>query len=125
MSRLPTISAFYGILIRMFFNDRAPPHFHARYGEFEATIDLATAGIYVVYNILKLEEQWQAKCGCHNRKLVSACSLSQSNKPSTPTNGEVISPGKYPRTRIASRGCAIPFSIDPIAKNQTGNRANQ
>jgi hypothetical protein len=39
---MPTISAFYGILIRMFFNDHAPPHFHARYGEFEATIDIET-----------------------------------------------------------------------------------
>jgi hypothetical protein len=37
---MPTISAFYGMLIRMFFNDHAPPHFHARYGEFEATIDI-------------------------------------------------------------------------------------
>ena len=26
----------------MFFNDHAPPHFHARYGEFEATIDIDT-----------------------------------------------------------------------------------
>jgi len=26
----------------MFFNDHAPPHFHARYGEFEATIDIGT-----------------------------------------------------------------------------------
>jgi Domain of unknown function (DUF4160) len=39
---MPTISAFYGILIRMFFNDHPPPHFHARYGEFEAKIYLAT-----------------------------------------------------------------------------------
>lgn len=39
---MPTISAFYGILIRMFFNDHPPPHFHARYGEFEATIAIET-----------------------------------------------------------------------------------
>ncbi len=39
---MPTISAFYGILIRMFFNDHPPPHFHARYGEYEATIEIAT-----------------------------------------------------------------------------------
>lgn len=39
---MPTISAFYGILIRMFFNDHPPAHFHARYGEFEATIDIDT-----------------------------------------------------------------------------------
>jgi hypothetical protein len=39
---VPTISAFYGILIRMFFNDHPPPHFHARYGEFEVTIAIDT-----------------------------------------------------------------------------------
>ncbi len=37
---MPTISAFYGILIRMYFDDHAPPHFHAAYGEFEAAIDI-------------------------------------------------------------------------------------
>ena len=42
---MPTICSFYGILIRMFFNDHAPPHFHARYGEFEATIDIETLSI--------------------------------------------------------------------------------
>jgi hypothetical protein len=39
---MPTISSFYGLLIRMFFNDHAPSHFHARYGEFEATVDIET-----------------------------------------------------------------------------------
>lgn len=29
----------------MFFNDHAPPHFHARYGEFEATIEINTLEI--------------------------------------------------------------------------------
>ncbi len=29
----------------MFFNDHAPPHFHARYGEFEATIDIDTLNV--------------------------------------------------------------------------------
>jgi hypothetical protein len=42
---MPTISTFYGILIRMFFSDHAPPHFHARYGELEATIDFGTLEI--------------------------------------------------------------------------------
>ncbi len=37
---MPTISAFYGILIQMFWNEHAPPHFHALYGEHEALIDL-------------------------------------------------------------------------------------
>lgn len=42
---MPTISTFYGILIRMFFNDHPPPHFHARYGEFEATVEIGTLEI--------------------------------------------------------------------------------
>jgi hypothetical protein len=42
---MPTIGTFYGILIRMFFNDHPPPHFHARYGESEATIDIGTFSI--------------------------------------------------------------------------------
>jgi len=29
----------------MFFNDHAPLHFHARYGEFEATIDLGSLNV--------------------------------------------------------------------------------
>ena len=39
---MPTISTFYGILIQMFWQDHAPPHFHALYGEFEALIDIPT-----------------------------------------------------------------------------------
>lgn len=37
---MPTISRFYGILIGMFFDEHAPPHFHARYGEYEASISI-------------------------------------------------------------------------------------
>ena len=33
---MPTISMFYGILIRIYWNDHAPPHFHVEYGEYRA-----------------------------------------------------------------------------------------
>ena len=39
---MPTISMFYGIMIRMYFNDHAPPHFHAVHGEDEAMIAIET-----------------------------------------------------------------------------------
>jgi hypothetical protein len=42
---LPTISWFDGISIRMFFNDHAPPHFHAVYGDDEAQIEIATGRV--------------------------------------------------------------------------------
>lgn len=39
---MPTISAFYGIIIQMFWDDHPPPHFHALYAEHEAIIDIRT-----------------------------------------------------------------------------------
>ena len=37
---MPVISTFYGIIIRMFFDEHAPPHFHAEYAEVKASIDI-------------------------------------------------------------------------------------
>lgn len=39
---MPEISRFFGIMIRMNFNDHAPPHFHARYGGENVAIEIAT-----------------------------------------------------------------------------------
>jgi hypothetical protein len=37
---MPAISFFFGIFIRMYFNDHPPPHFHAEYNEHKAVIDI-------------------------------------------------------------------------------------
>ncbi|MEX0717277.1 MAG: DUF4160 domain-containing protein [Planctomycetaceae bacterium] len=37
---MPEISRFLGIVIRMYYRDHPPPHFHAEYGEFEITIEI-------------------------------------------------------------------------------------
>jgi len=42
---MPSISVFYGIIIRMFFDDHAPPHFHAEYGEYCAIISIESLEI--------------------------------------------------------------------------------
>ena len=42
---MPTISIFYGLVIRMYFNDHAPPHFHVQYAEFKATVSIQTLTI--------------------------------------------------------------------------------
>ena len=39
---MPIISRFLGILIAMYWDDHSPPHFHAKYGEYEVTIDILT-----------------------------------------------------------------------------------
>ncbi|MEH3101793.1 DUF4160 domain-containing protein [Sphingomonas adhaesiva] len=35
---MPVISLFFGIVIRMYFDDHPPPHFHASYQGFEAFV---------------------------------------------------------------------------------------
>jgi Domain of unknown function (DUF4160) len=78
---MPTISAFYGILIRMFFNDHAPPHFHARYAEFEATIDIDSLSVIngeLPRRALDLALEW-AKI--HRAELIENWRLCRENRP--------------------------------------------
>lgn len=42
---MPEICRFYGIVIKMFFNDHAPPHLHAEYGSFEALVEIDALAI--------------------------------------------------------------------------------
>lgn len=37
---MPTISVFYGLVIQMYFREHAPPHFHVKYGEYKAVVDI-------------------------------------------------------------------------------------
>ncbi|MFW6012517.1 MAG: DUF4160 domain-containing protein [bacterium] len=37
---MPELSRFYGIVIRMYFDDHPPPHFHAQYGSDQAIIGI-------------------------------------------------------------------------------------
>jgi hypothetical protein len=39
---MPTISMFFGILIKMYYQEHNPPHFHAYYQGFEAVFDIKT-----------------------------------------------------------------------------------
>jgi hypothetical protein len=39
---MPEISRFFGIVIKMYFDEHPPPHFHAEYGEHTAVIDIQT-----------------------------------------------------------------------------------
>lgn len=39
---MPTVSRFYGIVISMYHNDHAPPHFHVKYAEHRAKVTIST-----------------------------------------------------------------------------------
>ena len=42
---MPEISRFLGIVIYMYFNEHSPPHFHAEYNEYKASISIKTLGL--------------------------------------------------------------------------------
>ena len=42
---MPEISRFLGIIIAMYYNDHAPAHFHARYGEHELRVEIESGKI--------------------------------------------------------------------------------
>tara|TARA_B100001013_G_scaffold332672_1_gene249077 strand:+ start:222 stop:425 length:204 start_codon:yes stop_codon:yes gene_type:complete len=37
---MPVITRFYGIIIKMYFNEHGVPHFHAVYGEYNGVFEL-------------------------------------------------------------------------------------
>ena len=66
---MPTISWFYGIAIRMFFNDHPPPHVSASYGGHEANVAIATGEViegHLPVNAARLVREWTL---AHRREL--------------------------------------------------------
>ena len=60
---MPILSNFYGILIKMYFqqSEHNPPHFHAIYGEFIGAIDIQTGELIegdLPIRALKLVQEW-------------------------------------------------------------------
>ncbi len=58
---MPTISRFYGIVIRMYFSDHAPPHFHAFYAGDEAVVAIASGVIVrggIPERALRMVREW-------------------------------------------------------------------
>jgi len=60
---MPQISKFLGIIIRMFYDDHSPPHFHAIYNEYSAIIDIEKLELWSGHlppRILGLVVEWAA-----------------------------------------------------------------
>lgn len=43
---MPEISRFFGIVIKMFFDDHKPPHFHAEYSGDVALFDIRNLSLF-------------------------------------------------------------------------------
>ena len=42
---MPVVSRFYGVTVRMYYNDHAPPHFHAVYGKDEVVVEIESSAV--------------------------------------------------------------------------------
>jgi hypothetical protein len=43
---MPEVARFYGIVIKVFFGDHSPPHFHAIYGEYNALVNIDSLEVF-------------------------------------------------------------------------------
>lgn len=59
---MPEICRFYGIVIRLYYREHPPGHFHAEYGDEEALIEIETGKVYrgsLPHTALELVNQWR------------------------------------------------------------------
>jgi hypothetical protein len=69
---MPEVSGFYGIVIKIFYDDHNPPHFHAEYGEDEVLVSIATLAILsgsLPARALGMVAEWAS---LHQRELSAA-----------------------------------------------------
>ena len=78
---MPTISHFFGILIRMNYVDHNPPHFHAEYQGYSASFLIATGTLYagqLPKALLPTIRKWIIK---HKRELLRNWENARMRKP--------------------------------------------
>ena len=77
---MPEISRFYGIIIYMFYREHNPPHFHVKYQEYDAVIDINDEIIHGVLprRALRLVLEWM---DLHKDELLVNWRLMEERKP--------------------------------------------
>ena len=77
---MPTISWFYGIAIRVFYNDHSPPHFHAFYQNREPRVAIETGeviGGYLPTRPRRLVREWTLM---YHDRLMEAWALARAGR---------------------------------------------
>ena len=80
---MPELSRFYGIVIKMYFDDHPPPHFHAEYGEYEAVLSVETLAIIagsLPPRATGMVAEWAS---LHQRELMTAWQSATQHEPVT------------------------------------------
>lgn len=78
---MPEISRFFGIVIKMYFDEHPPPHFHAVYGEHIAVIDIQSMSVvrgYVPPRVLGMVIEWASQ---HREELLDLWEQATNKQP--------------------------------------------
>jgi len=78
---MPEISRFLGIVIAMYYNDHAPPHFHARYGEYEIRVSIEDGEIMSGFFPSRAEKMVLEWLDLHRSELMGDWYLAEQRKP--------------------------------------------
>ena len=81
---MPEVSRFYGVVIALFYNDHAPPRFHAVYGDFEAVIAIDTLAVLegqIPRRALALVLEWASE---HRQELQTNWQRARDKRPMAP-----------------------------------------
>ncbi|MBK1649511.1 DUF4160 domain-containing protein [Rhabdochromatium marinum] len=80
---MPELSRFLGIIIYMNWGDYPPPHFHARYGDYEIIVEIKTGVIRGEFpkRALRAVLEW---AGLHQKQLMQNWTLATEHKPLSP-----------------------------------------
>ena len=80
---MPIISRFLGILIVMYYRDHLPPHFHAKYGEYEIIVDINSGVVEGKFpkRALRLVLEWYE---LHKEELLRNWEKMQKGEPPDP-----------------------------------------
>jgi len=81
---VPEISRFFGIVVAMYYDDHPPPHFHVRYGEYRAILEIETAAVSLgdlPHRVLGMVVEWAA---WHRAELEENWGRARERTPLTP-----------------------------------------
>ncbi len=81
---MPRIADFYGIAVYMYYNEHGPPHFHALYGGYRATVGMDSVQVLrgsLPHRAESLVLEW---AGMHQRELAANWAAAREYRPLQP-----------------------------------------